>query len=104
MAEGRATMKELQGLLTDHQLVEHIAKAKDVDEITALLNEAGSRTSVSFDAGWVADVVTDVKVARSPVAPTVEELHHLASTRMMSDTPPKLCHTDSCGGHPTLCC
>jgi hypothetical protein len=97
-------MKELQELLQDEQLCARIEGAKDADEITSLLNSAGSEQGFRFKPDWVANLLTDVKIARGPVAPTLEELRTLASTRMMSDTPPMLCHTDSCGGNHAGCC
>jgi hypothetical protein len=98
-------MKELQELLQDEKLCVRIEEAGDAGAITELLNSAGAERGFSFKQDWVADLLIDVKAARGPAAPTMEELRTLASTYMMpADTPPKLCHTESCGGNHAGCC
>lgn len=104
MSKNHAPMKELQELLQDEKLCARIEAASDAEEITKLLNSAGAEGGVRFKPDWVADLLLDVKSTRGPAAPTMEELKTLASTRMMSETPPMLCHTDSCGGNHAGCC
>ena len=99
-----APMKELQTLLQDEKLCARIEGASGAEEITSLLNSAGAEQGLRFKQDWVQDLLTDVKTTRGPAAPTLEELKTIASTRMMSDTPPMLCHTDSCGGNHGGCC
>lgn len=104
MSKSHAPMKELQELLQDEKLCARIEGASGVEEITKLLNAAGAAGGVKFTPDWVGELLVDVKSTRGPAAPTLEELKTLASTRMMSDTPPMLCHTDSCGGRHPGCC
>lgn len=104
MSERHAPMKELQELLRDEELCARIERSSDADQVTELLNAAGAEHGYRFERPWVADLLIDVKAARGPAVPTRDELKTLASTYMMSDTPPKLCHTDSCGGNHPGCC
>ena len=97
-------MKQLQELLQDDHLQEQVLAAKNQQEATRLLHRAAEGKGMKLSEHWLNDVFVDVKLTRWPGTFTEQELMLLASTRMMSDTPPKLCHTDSCGGHPGSCC
>lgn len=96
-------MKQLQELLQDEGLRREIAQAPDEGQVTQMLNDFGRERGFHFDKSWLRDVLVDVKVARQPTI-TEEELMALSSTYMMSDTPPMLCHTESCGGRHAGCC
>jgi len=97
-------MKQLQELLQDEDLRRQIEGARDEGEVSGLLNRAGDRQGVSFGHDWVTDLLDDVRLTRGPRTFTEQELMLLASTYMSSDTAPKLCHTDSCGGTHSGCC
>lgn len=104
MAEKQTAMKQLQELLQDPQLRQRVQAASDEKAVLQLLVSAGAAKGYTLTAQWLTQAFDDVRLARKPTALTEKELSHLASTYMMSDTPPKLCHTDSCGGHPGSCC
>jgi hypothetical protein len=104
MAEGLKPMKQLQELLQDEQLRQRLSRAEDEREAVRLLSEAGAEKGHEFGKDWLTDVIVDIKVARPPAALGEHELMELARTYMEPDTPPKLCHTYSCGGHPQTCC
>jgi hypothetical protein len=104
MAEKNTPMKQLQELLQDEKLRQQIQAGSDEKAVLQLLVSAGAAKGYQLNAQWLKQAFDDVRLARRPTALTDKELSHLASTYMMSDTPPKLCHTDSCGGHPDSCC
>jgi hypothetical protein len=104
MAEPAETMKQLQELLQDEELRRRVQAASDEPEVGRILNEAGGSKGYSFDSDWLQELFVDVKLTRWPPTLTEQELLLLASRRVAADTAPKLCHTDSCGGHPRDCC
>ena len=104
MTESLRPMKQLQDVLEDEDLRARIVGASTEGEVAHLLKEAGIAKGYWFSDVWLSEVFVDVKVARAPAAFSEDELMQLASTRIWSDTPPRLCHTDSCGGHPAQCC
>lgn len=104
MAEMQRAMKQLQELLQDADLRRQIQGAPDEVAVSSLLNIAGEPKGYRFDARWVRETFDDVRIARKPPALTEEELLHLASTYPGLWSAPKLCHTESCGGHPDACC
>ena len=104
MPENLVLMKRLQELLEDERLCARIENASDVADITKLVNVAGEEKGFDFREEWIADVIVDIKVSRGPLAPTLDELRQLAMPTRPMESAPKLCHTDSCGGHPDSCC
>ena len=104
MAEKNRPMKQLQELLQDEKLRQQIQAGSDEKAVLQLLVAAGAAKGYELTAQWLKEAFDDVRLARNPTALTDKELSHLASTFRMADTPPKLCHTESCGGHPGSCC
>jgi hypothetical protein len=66
--------------------------------------EAGERRGYSFSEAWISGLFVDVKLTRWPPTLTEQELMLIASSVRTQDTPPKLCHTESCGGGHAGCC
>ena len=104
MAEQLETMMQLQELLQDEGLRRQLVAARDEQEVSRLLNGAGERQGYRFDDDWLAELLVDAKSTRWPPTFTEQELLLMASRRMAANTAPKLCHTDSCGGHEKDCC
>ncbi len=97
-------MKQLQELLQSGELREKIRSASDESMAAKLVSEAAAKKGYKLSETWIHQAFDDVKIAREPAHLTEAELHKLASTMMSSDTPPMLCHTDSCGGRHPGCC
>ncbi|MFN8224868.1 MAG: hypothetical protein U0R50_16660 [Gaiellales bacterium] len=97
-------MVQLRTVLQDEGVRQRVLGAKDEAEMLRHLNAAGKTIGTKFTKDWLRDVVVDVKLTRWPPVLTEQELLLLASQSLVGDTAPKLCHTDSCGGHPTSCC
>lgn len=104
MAEMRTEMKHLQELLQDEQLRHRIVEAPNQRHAARLLNEAGEEKGYEFGEEWLNEVFVDLRLARAPGRPSEGELMELARTYMVEETPPKLCHTESCGGGHDACC
>ena len=104
MAKQNTPMKQLQELLQDEKLRQQVQAASDENAVLQLLVSAAAAKGFELNARWLKQAFDDVRLARKPTALTDKELSHLASTFMMASTPPKLCHTESCGGHPDNCC
>ena len=105
MADKTKTQTQLRELLQSAALRTKLQNAKDVKDISRLLNTAGQRRGYKFSEQWVNDLVVDVKSLRWPTVFTEEELLLLASSGMECDTTsPKTYHTDSCGGGHAGCC
>ncbi len=97
-------MKQLQELLQNAELRHKVQSASDEHTAAKLLSDAAASKGYALSKGWIKQVFDDVKLARLPASLSDRELQDLASTFRMADTPPKLCHTDSCGGNHPGCC
>ena len=97
-------MKQIQELLQSADLRQRVQAATNEGEAAKLVSDAGVSKGYPLNEAWVRQAFDDVKLARKPASLTDGELQELASTHLMSDTPPKLCHTDSCGGNHPGCC
>jgi hypothetical protein len=97
-------MIQLREVLQDEAVRDRVLGAKDEAELLTTLNAAAEPNGIRFEPDWLHDVVVDAKFTRFPRLLTEQELLLLASRGSVADTAPKLCHTDSCGGHPTSCC
>jgi hypothetical protein len=97
MADTTKTQTELRELLQNEGLRTKLLNAKDVKDVSRLLNTAGQRRGYKFSEQWVNDLLVDIKSLRWPQVFTEEELLLLASSSMECDTTsPKTCHTDTC--------
>ena len=104
MAEDKTPMKVLQELLQDNSVRQKVQSASDDQQVINVLVSAGATKGHKLDKEFLKQAFDDVKLARHPDRLSEEELSKLASTYMMPSTPPKLCHTESCGGHGDRCC
>ena len=105
MADKTKTQRELRELLQSDALRTKLQNAKDVKDVTRLLNTAGQRRGYKFSDQWVNDLAVDIKSLRWPQVFTEQELLLLAGSGTECDTTsPRTCHTDSCGGNHGGCC
>jgi hypothetical protein len=103
MAEKAEEMQQFQELLQDEGLRSQVTAANDVQEVSRILNGAGEPKGYRFEDEWLTQLFDDVQLTR-PKTFTEQELMLLASTHLEMWSQPKLCHTESCGGHAGACC
>ena len=104
MAERNKAMVQLREVLQDEGVRDRVLGAKNEAELLKTLNAVGEPSGIRFEKDWLHDVIVDVKFTRFPQGLTEQELMLLSSRGLVGDTAPMLCHTDSCGGHPTRGC
>jgi hypothetical protein len=103
-SEALKPMKQVQELLQDEGLRRQIVEARDDSEVTKLLVSAGEPRGYQFAEDWLHELFEDVRLNRTTTPFRDDELLELASTFNVANTPPMLCHSDSCGGGHKGCC
>src|SRR5262245_61471319 len=98
-------MLQVKELLRSAAVRKSVRSARTESAAIKALKAATARNGIRVSDRWIRDLFEDIKLAREPFRLTERDLLNVAGAASdPANTPPMLCHSDSCGGGHKGCC